>query len=229
MSWLHLPPALSCGNEAAFDEAKPVFDIAWLGCARWGFRCLCGESPQLDGKGAESAFSSLTFPRGENRKLFFHRINAHWGLRWWLQGGFGWWGALSCSVSTFLQRPIAWMLKNNTLPCPEGGRWLNEGRTPTLTAAREKLCAAGQPLSPEHLKTPQTLYTNHFSSQLHWLPPVVTSSREAANSRGQMSSPMDEDRLEEIFSQTQLFSAVLHAGACSACCQEYSIALARKD
>lgn len=127
------------------------------------------------------------------------------------------------------QRPLARMLKNNTLPHPEGGRWINEGRTHTLTAAREKMCAAGQPLSPEHLKTPRTLYTNHFSSQLRWLPPVMTSSKESANSRGQMSSPRDEGRLEERPSQTQLVSAVLHAGACIARCQEYGVVLARKD
>lgn len=34
MSWFHIPPALSCGNETAFDEAKPMFEIAQLACPR---------------------------------------------------------------------------------------------------------------------------------------------------------------------------------------------------
>lgn len=89
MSWLHIPPALSCGNETAFDEAKPTFEIAQLGCAcgRGSGACtenyyswMENERPFL---GAQRDFSFLTFTLPhEDRKPLLCRINACWSLSW---------------------------------------------------------------------------------------------------------------------------------------------------
>lgn len=130
MSWLHSPPSLSCGNETAFDEAKPMLEIAQLGCVHGEGSGACTEtrdSLQLDGKGE-------TIPEGRECLQLLRFFSSSWGgqnplapqdkctLKSELmdctrrQGGFGWWGALVCRVSTFLQRPLAWTLKNNTRP-----------------------------------------------------------------------------------------------------------------
>lgn len=45
MSCLHIPAALSCGNETAFDGAKPMFEIAQLGCACGEGSGACAENP----------------------------------------------------------------------------------------------------------------------------------------------------------------------------------------
>lgn len=74
MSWLHIPPALSCGNETAFDEAKPMFEIAQLGCAWRGFRCLRGARLQLNGKGE-------TFPEGRECLQLPRFFSSSWGGR----------------------------------------------------------------------------------------------------------------------------------------------------
>lgn len=80
MSWLHIPPALSCGNETAFDGAKPMFEIAQLGCACGEGSGACAENPTAGPfLGAEGASSFLPFPLppGEDRELLLHGINTH--------------------------------------------------------------------------------------------------------------------------------------------------------
>lgn len=95
MSWLHIPPALSCGNETAFDGAKPMFEIAQLGCACGEGSGACAENPTAGPfLGAEGASSFLPFPlpRGEDRELLLHGINTHQVRADRLckgQGGFG--------------------------------------------------------------------------------------------------------------------------------------------
>lgn len=89
MSWLHVSPALSCGN----DGAKPMFQITQLGCACGEGSGACAENPTAGlFLRTESASSFLTFPPGEDRKLLLHGINTHQAWADGLckgQGGFG--------------------------------------------------------------------------------------------------------------------------------------------
>lgn len=79
MSWLHISPALSCGNETAFDGAKPMFETAQLGCACGEGSGACAENPTAGPfLGTECPqLPAFPLPPGEDRKLLLHGINRH--------------------------------------------------------------------------------------------------------------------------------------------------------
>lgn len=126
MSWLYIPPSLSCGNETAFDEAKLTFEIAQLGC-------VCGE-----GSGAcmenwygwmdSDALVFLFFVKRAVSSCLWDEDKLR--SEWWTGHGnvAGWWGA-GPLIKCFYVPPdnscmdLSWALKYNSLPRPALARW----------------------------------------------------------------------------------------------------------
>lgn len=163
MSWLHIPPSLSCGNETAFDEAKPTFEIAQLGCT-----CGKGSGACMENWHGWMDSAPLVF-------LFFMEkaeSSCSWdedmlrSERWTGQGS----TMLLADegpgplIKCFYVPPdnscmdLLWAFKYNPLPCPTLACW---GQALSHTAARRHTLSVGLQAQPEERSNGTALPAAH--------------------------------------------------------------------